>query len=415
MAEHRLIYGFFYLLALVVALAGGALCLLDVNETVHVSNGELLSATPRFVARAPYEARVDTVLVTEGMRVERGALLMVLKNDAVAASLSQARAEQAALQEELAHVDEQLVNAGERVATLDARIAATGDQLRVERAIADDGTRALAEQRALARQEDSLAQQQLNRARELRAKGLLSPAEFDQAQRALLEQHNATRALEMRYGEQRATGERLAVGSRSTRLQLQADRLELEATRLQLAERAQRLRRAIEKQADEVTLRTQAAARAQVRAEIDGTVRYVYNTRSARDFLDAGEVLVEVAPADGGSALYARLRVDQQDVKQLRPGQRASLRLDAYQFYKYGGLRGTVRYVSPPNDRNEFFTVVDLEPRRDLQLRPGYVVSGGIVVGRLRLYEYVVKTLFQGIEPAPRAPSDSTRLASAGG
>jgi len=415
MAEHRLIHAFFWLLMVIVVCIGGALFGLDINETVRVNGGELLSATPRFVARAPFEARVDTVLVTEGARVRRGALLMVLANDAVEAALSQSRAEDKALTEELSQVERQLGNASERVSTLDARIATTREQFRVERKITADGARALEEQHTMARQGDSLVHKQVERARELYSRGMLSPAEFDEAQRALLERRNATRALEMRYGEQAAMGDKLIVGSRASQLQLRTDRLTMDATRLGLVERAQRLLRAIEKQRDEVKLREQAAAREQVRAEIDGTVRYVYNTKSARDFLDVGEVLVEVSPLDSASsALYARVKVDQQAVKQLRSGLRANLRLDAYQFYKYGGLRGTVRYVSPPNDDNEFFAVVDLERRADLQLRPGYRVSGGIVLGRLKLYEYILKKLFLGMEASPDAQRDSARVPRGG-
>lgn len=413
MDDHRLTYGFFWLLAGMLFCGAGALVVLNVNEVVTVSDGELLSERPRFVARAPYQAQVDTALVAEGDRVSRGQLLLVLKNDEVDAQLAQAEAEGRAQREQLAQLDRELGNAAAQVSAYDARIQASREQFRLEREKTNDGANALARQQAISRQQDSLATEGLERARTLFKQRVISKVELDTAQLALLDRRAASSDLEKRYGEQVATGNKLAVDARATMLQLQSERLTTDAARLSLVERTQLLRRAIEKQDEEIRLRQQMAAREQVRAEFDGTVRYVYNTKSARDFLDPGEVLVEVAPLDDEATnLYARLKVDQQGVKLLRRGQHAALRLDAFQYYKFGGLRGTLRYVSPPSDNNDFFAIVDLEPRSDLQLRPGYRVSGEIQVGRLPLYQLIVKKVFLSFEQTPVRP-DSTPVTGA--
>ena len=61
-------------------------------------------------------------------------------------------------------------------------------------------------------------------------------------------------------------------------------------------------------------------------------------------------------------------------------------------------MRGTGRYVSPPDDSSRYYVLVDLDPKRGVEVRPGYAVRGDIVVARLKLYDLMLRRLFTRLE-----------------
>ncbi len=399
MDELRLIRGAFWLLAGTV---GGALSLffgMSVNDVVRVPKGELLADRPRAVYRAPFDVRVDSVFVAEGSRVRRGQPLMVLSNETVRSELAQAAAEREALREEQAMVALAVGNAAARVRTLRAQVAASHDRFAVTVGDARTGEGYLASQVRLADERVALARVNEERHRQLLERRMLAPPEYEAVRRARLEAQGAADLARRQLAEVRSTGPRLGAERRAEVARLDAENLSTEAARLSLVERGQRLARQIEKQDDVVRLRRELADRQRVVAEADGTIRFVFNTKAASNLLRAGEVLVEVAPqAEGAGRVYAKLHPSQAAIRRVRAGQRAQVRLDAYHYYRYGPVRGTVRYVSPPDDSSGYFVLVDLDPRREIEVRPGYTVRGDIVVARMKLYEFTLRRLFNRLE-----------------
>lgn len=371
----------------------------EVNAVVHVREGEVLSSRPRSVHKAPYEVRVVAQYVREGDAVREGQLLMLLDNEEVDAAARKAEADYQALEEELRTVMEQMDNAGERAVRHRRLLAILRQKHGVEEAQARESLGAFSRQLELAREKQALAEVKAERSRGLHERGLLSKEEHETDYRDVLEARStATELLRLRR-EQEAAGKKLGGTYRDELTRVELELLGAEAARLSLIERANKLRRELEKQREEKELRGRLAARREVRADIRGTIRYVYNTKASSDRLIAGEILVEVAPVlEEERALYAKFKLTQSEVKRVMAGQPAHLKVDAFHFHRYGVLKGRVRYVSPPNDANEFFAIVDLPPPHPFEVRPGYKVRGEIVTGQLRLYEFVLAKLFDRFE-----------------
>ncbi|WP_375768614.1 HlyD family secretion protein [Archangium gephyra] len=389
---------------------GGVLfATVEVNAVVRVREGEVLSYQPRSVHKAPYEVRVVAQYVHEGDAVQEGQLLMLLENEEVDAAARKAEADYQALEEELRTVVEQMDNAGGRAVLHRRQLALLRRKHGVEEAQARESLGAFSRQLELAREKQAMAEVKAERSRGLQDRGLLSKEEHEADYRGVLEARSAAAELLRLRREQEAAGLKLGGTYRGELTRVELELLGAEAARLSLLERANKLRRELEKQREEKELRGRLVARQEVRADIRGTIRYVHNEKASSNRLLAGEILVEVAPVlEEGSALYAKFKLTQDEVKRVLAGQRAHLKVDAFHFHRYGVLKGRVRYVSPPNDANEFFAIVDLPPPHPFEVRPGYKVRGEIVTGQLRLYESVLAKLFDrfGGEQAGLAPGE---------
>jgi multidrug resistance efflux pump len=397
--ELRLIRAFFVLLAATVVVMAGLCAFMPVNDVVRIARGELLDDRPRTVYRAPFDVRVDSTFVGEGDQVHRGQLLLVLANAAVTGELTQAVAERAALLEEATIVARQIDNAAERIAALEQQVAAGEERLRVTAGDAHGAESFLATQVRHAAERLELARAGHDRSKTLLDRGMLVAPEYEVARRALVDAQAGVDEARRRLAEQRTTRARLRSEDRGDLARLHADLLATGAARLALMERAQRLGREIEKQTAVVASRREAADRRRVVAETDGTVRYVFDTKAKSDFIPAGTVLVDVAPpADDGARVYAKLVPAQAAVRRLRVGQRVHLKLEAYYYYRYGPLRGTVRYVSPPDDSSAFYVLVDLDVRPTFAVRPGYTVRGEVIVDRMRLYAFLARKLLNTLD-----------------
>ena len=85
-------------------------------------------------------------------------------------------------------------------------------------------------------------------------------------------------------------------------------------------------------------------SRTVVRAPVSGTVNRVL-VATVGGSIRPGEPLVEIVPR--GDALVVEARVKPADVAFVHPGQRATVKLTAYDYSVYGSLAGTVERISP--------------------------------------------------------------------
>ncbi len=85
-------------------------------------------------------------------------------------------------------------------------------------------------------------------------------------------------------------------------------------------------------------------ARSVVRAPVAGTVSRILVT-TVGGSVRPGEPLVEIVPAGGGLVVEAQVRPS--DIAFVHPGQRASVKLTAYDYAVYGALPGRVERISP--------------------------------------------------------------------
>lgn len=120
-----------------------------------------------------------------------------------------------------------------------------------------------------------------------------------------------------------------------------------------------------------------------------------------------GEEIAQIIPLD--EALVLEARITPRDIAHVQPGQEATIKLSAYDYTIYGGLRGTVALVSadtfkderkPDGDPHYKVTVsvdlTDLPARqKQLEIRPGMQAVVELHTGEKTVLQYLLKPLYK--------------------
>ena len=180
----------------------------------------------------------------------------------------------------------------------------------------------------------------------------------------------------------------------------QANRLwgeELTKTSVELAE----VQETVKKQADRVE-------RLIVRAPARGRVQQVLQ-RSPGEVVRPGETIVRIVPQD--DALVAEVFVKPDDIAADKVNDKAELKVTAYDFSKYGKIKGEVKAISPTTTENEekrsyYKVMVRFDANRsdrytaEWQLKPGMTVDAEIISGSKSLLQYLLKPIYRGVDAA---------------
>ena len=126
--------------------------------------------------------------------------------------------------------------------------------------------------------------------------------------------------------------------------------------------------------------------------------------------MNAGESVMQVVPV--GDKLLVEARVSPKDIAFLKIGDRANVKVTAYDFSIYGGLPGRVRNISADSiydeaEKQAYYTVVVETDRsflikngRKLPIMPGMVCDVEIITGSKSVLAYLLKPVLRAFDEA---------------
>jgi adhesin transport system membrane fusion protein len=143
---------------------------------------------------------------------------------------------------------------------------------------------------------------------------------------------------------------------------------------------------------------------------VRGTVRQIYIS-TLGGVVKPGESIMDIVPMDDTLLVEARIRPS--DVAFLLPGQKAMVKISAYDFSIYGGLEGRLEQISADtieDRRGEFFYQVRIRTDRtsllyrgeELPIIPGMVATVDIMIGKKTILDYVLKPVLKARQNALR-------------
>lgn len=149
-------------------------------------------------------------------------------------------------------------------------------------------------------------------------------------------------------------------------------------------------------------------ARTELRSPVRGTVKQIY-LNTVGGVVKPGESIMEIVPLD--DTLLVEARVRPADVAFLHPGQKAMVKVSAYDFAIYGGLEGQLEQISADtieDKRGEFFYLVkvrtaktSMEYRNEsLPIIPGMVTTVDILTGKKTVLSYLLKPIMKARQNA---------------
>jgi HlyD family secretion protein/adhesin transport system membrane fusion protein len=140
----------------------------------------------------------------------------------------------------------------------------------------------------------------------------------------------------------------------------------------------------------------------------DGIVK-VLNIKTIGGVVESAQVLAQIVPLEG--QLILETRIDPKDIGYINIGQKANVKISAYDFSRYGTVEGNVEYISATTfsnpDNSKYYTCrisiaknyIGTDPTKNLII-PGMAVQADIVTGSKSLLAYLLKPINNSLTTA---------------
>jgi multidrug resistance efflux pump len=134
-----------------------------------------------------------------------------------------------------------------------------------------------------------------------------------------------------------------------------------------------------------------------LRSPINGTVSNLFNAKQNLEVVNKNDLLAIIAPKK--EQFYAKIILAEKDLSSIKKGQEINLKLDAYNYYIYGPIKGKITYISPSDVDKTFYCLASMQKYNpNIKLKAGYVLKGEVIIEEMFVSKYMVKQLFNKIE-----------------
>lgn len=388
--------------------------LAPVDEVTH-GQGRVIPSSKAQVIQSAEPTTIEEILVRSGQKVSKGQLLVRLDDAMLASELGQLQAETRSLTARAGRLEKEGTGTG-------AACASGGPECAQEQALAAVRQSALrSKQDAMVAQVDQrrrdlseaqatiesltgsvqLARKRVEMLEPLAAKSIIPQTELLDARRDLVDAQGRLNAAQQQASRASAAIREAQAQLSEANFQFRQDALnERSQLEAKIAVNSESLRGARGR-----------AQRAEIRSPVDGVVNDVQVT-TIGGFVSPGQKIMQIVPI--GDKLLVEARVKPNDIAFIKTGDRAVVKVTAYDFSIYGGLTGTVQQVSADSvydeaTREAYFTVVVETDRawlgagaHKLPITPGMVCDVEILTGRKSVLAYLLKPIMKARDEALR-------------
>lgn len=150
-------------------------------------------------------------------------------------------------------------------------------------------------------------------------------------------------------------------------------------------------------------------SKALISSPVVGTVKTVHIT-TLGGVVQPGEVLLEIVPTE--DKLLVEAKIIPKDIAFLHIGLPAMVKITAYDFTRYGGLKGVVEHISADTtqdeDGNSFYIIrvrttestMLGKDNKEMPIIPGMMTSVDVMISKRTVLEYILNPLLRAREMA---------------
>ena len=153
--------------------------------------------------------------------------------------------------------------------------------------------------------------------------------------------------------------------------------------------------------------------RTTVRSPVYGIIKQI-KTTTIGGVVQPGSDIIEIVPLDDTLLIEAKIRPA--DIGFIHPGQKAMVKITAYDFSIYGGLEGTVEQISADtiidetDKKNESYYMIRVRTEKNhlgteskpLPIIPGMLATVDILTGQKSVLAYILKPILKAKQSALR-------------
>ncbi|QUM79898.1 HlyD family type I secretion periplasmic adaptor subunit [Moritella sp. 5] len=133
-----------------------------------------------------------------------------------------------------------------------------------------------------------------------------------------------------------------------------------------------------------------------------GTIKTLHITTMG-GVVQPGQVLLEIVPTEDKLLIEAKIKP--KDIAFIHLGLPAVVKITAYDFTRYGGLKGVVEHISADTtqdeDGNSFYIIrvrtqiSDIQGNQDMPIIPGMMTSVDVMIGKRTVLEYILNPVLR--------------------
>ena len=382
-------------------------------DEVTAGQGKVIPSSKVQLIQSSEPATVRELLVRSGQTVRRGQLLARLEDPTSQSRLGEIEAETSSLEARASRLTGEGTGSAtacegttcaDEAALRSVRQSALRSRMGALGASADQRRREAAEANATVSSLSGslvLAQRQVGMLEPLAAKNIVPQTELLSARREVIDLQGRIAAAREQGGRAQAAVREALNQASEANFQFRQDALnQRNELNTKIAVNQQSLRGAQGR-----------LGRMELRSPVDGVVNDL-KMNTIGGFVAAGEKVMEVVPM--GEKLLIETRVKPSDIAFIKVGDKALVKVTAYDFSTYGGLDGKVVQVSADSiydevERAPFFTVLVETKRSYLQshmgklpITPGMMTDTQIITGRKSILNYLIKPFLKARSEALR-------------
>jgi adhesin transport system membrane fusion protein len=359
------------------------------------------------------------ILVREGDIVEKGDILVRIENTAAQATFRDAQSRFYALQATVERLEAELEDremalseeilreapaaAGDQTVLFKARSRQLRAQTAVLEAQAKQRTQETAEVRSRRKQLErslQLAREELSITQPLVRNGVVARIDLIRIERQVAD-------LEGEINTIRLSIPRLQSAAEEARQRIAEVTLSAKAA---ASDELNRVRAELNSVTETLLAGEDRVTRTEVRSQVRGTVKEI-KQNTVGGVIRPGEDIIEIVPLDDTLLVEAQIRPG--DIAFLRPGQDSMIKIAAYDFSIYGGLKASVEHISADtikDEQGENFYRVYLRTAQntlahqgnELPIIPGMTATIEILTGKKSVLDYIMKPILKARDQALR-------------
>lgn len=370
---------------------------LNINDTVSFKEGQIFSDTPQLKINAPNDVKVIKVAVKEGQEVQKGDTLFVLENKKTKSDYEVLNTDVASMEHKIGIINKLIANTLDRkksliqLLTIQSRIYST-DRKKTALEISS-----LNNKINLSSQQTSILTDKFKTDSILYAKGAISRYEMTDTKNRNLDDKKVQVDIKSNYSVKNYDFENLSNNYSRTKNDLKRTIIDVDNQIQNYRRDILELQTMIKDGKSNLTYIGDELKKLIIVSPIHGTISNLFNAKQNVEIASKNDLLTIIAPKKEN--FYAKVILDEKDLTYIRNGQEINLKLDAYNYYRFGAIKGNITYVSPSDVDRTFYCLAAIKKfNPNIQLKAGYKLKGEVIIEKMKLFQYIIKKLFNKID-----------------
>lgn len=370
---------------------------LNINDTVSFKEGQIFSDTPQLKINAPNEVRVIKVLVKEGQEVQKGDTLFVLENKKTKSDYDVLNTDVASMEHKINIINKLIENTLDRKKSLIQLLNIQSKIYSTDRKKTALEISSLNNKINLSSQQTSILTDKYKTDSILYAKGAISRYEMTDTKNRNLDDKKVQVDIKSSYNVKNYDFENLHNNYRRTKNDLKRSIIDVDNQIQNYRRDVLELQTMIKDGKYNLNYIGDELKKLIIISPIHGTISNLFNAKQNVEIANKNDLLTIVAPKKEN--FYAKVILDEKDLTYIKNGQEINLKLDAYNYYRFGAIKGNITYVSPSDVDRTFYCLADIKKYNpNIQLKAGYKLKGEVIIEKMKLFQYIIKKLFNKID-----------------